>query len=201
MRWSQPLDVHIASKDTTQVPKGRISNCPKGPGGALSIFVSEVYAVETGSKKHNKITNHIPKSFNKNNQKGPQKCQKRCPRYLWETQGPGERFFMIPEPCGLLPSTRTCLSHAGNIRVLAGLCLARALPARRSRLRRSAVFRRSGGAALRAAMGRLRRPMALFYRALNQESEVTPIWRNLRLGRQMSPVAYSEHTYFDVSAT
>ena len=47
----------------------------------------------------------------------------------------------------------TCLSRAWYIRVPAGSCLACALPARRSRLRRTALLGRSGGAALRAAFG------------------------------------------------
>ena len=53
----------------------------------------------------------------------------------------------------MLPSTLFHLERAGNIHVSVGSCFTRALPARRSRLRRSALFGRSVGAALRAAFG------------------------------------------------
>ena len=89
---------------------------------------------------------------------------------------------MIPEPCGLLPSTLTCLSvfllaRAGHIRVSAGSCSAadRAFGAQRFSGGRTG---RSDGAALRAAFGRFRAGIEfpgldLGFQGLGYDSEVS----------------------------
>ena len=98
---------------------------------------------------------------------------------------------MILEPCGLLPSTLIYLDRAGNIRVSVGSCFTRALPARRSRLRRSALFGRSGGAALRAAFGSGQR-FALPWGAFGAPVEGFP---GVNLGPHENPIPKAVKNY------
>ena len=63
-------------------------------------------------------------------------------------------IFVILEPCGLLPSTLIFPSRAGWHSCFCWLVLHTCgVSRRRSRLRRSVIFGRSDGAALRAAFG------------------------------------------------
>ena len=82
------------------------------------------------------------------------------------TQGSTDSVIFL-NPGGLLPSTLVYLSRAGNIRVPAGSCFCtrlvaaadRAFGAQRQSVGRGGASRRlRRRAALRAAMGRLRRP-------------------------------------------
>ena len=81
-------------------------------------------------------------------------------------------------------------------------CLACALPARRSRLRRSALFGRSGGAALRAAFGGRQR-FALPWGAFGAPAGLHTFgagFRGLRAGlRGLGPTGFNGRLGFEVS--